>query len=176
MDSKIASCYPNVNSKLRIASSIANCYDSDMNVKQIRVLNLKRFIKEKADEKQAKFSELYGLNKGHVSQMVTGHRDMGDKVARKIESALGLPPGAMDTLPKVKDCSELPVDAHQVAVDWLLISEPLKSQISEAVHSAADVARKYGPLADQDYVADSIKPAPTPASAPRSRMKKRKQR
>lgn len=45
---------------------------------------------------QKAFAERTGFEPGYVSHLVTGHRGIGDKVARKIEVAFKLPEGAMD--------------------------------------------------------------------------------
>lgn len=94
---RIAKCYFQVNSKLRIASQRSNRYHSGMTVKELRQAKLKRLIVEKAGGKQRLFAETYGFNAAYLSQMCTGHRDIGDKTARKIEKALKLPVGWMDS-------------------------------------------------------------------------------
>jgi len=67
-----------------------------MDVKEIRVENLRRLIDDRAKGNQRQFAEDHELNKAHVSQMLTRHRDMGDKVARQLEKKLGLAHGFMD--------------------------------------------------------------------------------
>ena len=47
-------------------------------------------------ESQREFADVAGLAPAHVSQMVTGKRNMGDAVARRIEASLDLPEGYMD--------------------------------------------------------------------------------
>lgn len=59
-----------------------------MDIKQIRRDNLKRLIKEQGSIRA--FADATGLNAAFVSQMVNGHRNVGDKTARKIEMALDL--------------------------------------------------------------------------------------
>ncbi|MCG7925096.1 MAG: helix-turn-helix domain-containing protein [Candidatus Thiodiazotropha taylori] len=65
-----------------------------MNIKTIRKANLLEQIDR--FNSQREFSEKVGLTPAHVSQMVTGRRNMGDVVARRIESGLDLPEGYMD--------------------------------------------------------------------------------
>jgi transcriptional regulator with XRE-family HTH domain len=65
-----------------------------MNIRTIRKANLLEQI-DRFDSQRA-FSEQVGLTPAHVSQMVTGRRNMGDVVARRIEFGLDLPEGYMD--------------------------------------------------------------------------------
>jgi transcriptional regulator with XRE-family HTH domain len=65
-----------------------------MNIKTIRKANLLEQIAR--FHSQREFSERVGLTPAHVSQMVTGRRNMGDVVARRIEAGLDLPEGYMD--------------------------------------------------------------------------------
>jgi plasmid maintenance system antidote protein VapI len=65
-----------------------------MNIRTIRKANLLEQISR--FQSQREFSEQVGLTPAHVSQMVTGRRNMGDVVARRIESGLDLPDGYMD--------------------------------------------------------------------------------
>ena len=84
-----------MNSKLYMAVSIASCYDPPMpNIKTIRKANLLEQIAR--FESQREFADMAGLAPAHVSQMVTGRRNMGDAVARRIEASLDLPEGYMD--------------------------------------------------------------------------------
>ncbi len=78
-----------------MARNIAICYYfAMMNIKTIRKANLLEQIDR--FNSQREFSEKVGLTPAHVSQMVTGRRNMGDVVARRIESGLDLPEGYMD--------------------------------------------------------------------------------
>lgn len=66
-----------------------------MDTKTIRRNNL-RLLRDQYDSQKA-FAEAVRMDPGHVSQINTGHRQMGDKVARDIETVLHLPFGWMDT-------------------------------------------------------------------------------
>lgn len=63
-------------------------------VKEVRQRKLKHLIE--ASESQVNLAKKAGLSIGHVSQMNTGTRPMGDKVARRIEQRLGLAAGWLD--------------------------------------------------------------------------------
>lgn len=53
-------------------------------------------MRDHADGVQAKFAAKYDFDKGHISQLITRNRDIGDKLARKFEAKFGLEYGAMD--------------------------------------------------------------------------------
>ena len=68
-----------------------------MNQRQHKVTrqdNLKRLLEPRGA--QVKLSELLDCSPSFISQLINGHRDIGDDVAEKIESALNLPNGALD--------------------------------------------------------------------------------
>lgn len=82
------------NSKTLRAAEIADCYDLPMpTAHENRRNNLVKLI---GAGTQVAFAEKTETSAAHVSQMVNGTRDMGDDVARRIESKLALPRGAMD--------------------------------------------------------------------------------
>ena len=62
---------------------------------QARVKNLIKLINEYGT--QAKLAEVTGFDASFISQLKTGHRPMGEKVARSIEASTGRPPLWMDT-------------------------------------------------------------------------------
>jgi hypothetical protein len=64
-------------------------------MREIRRANLCRLLESWPTQKV--FAEANGLAAGHVSQMVNGTREVGENVARRIESSRGLPTGWMDT-------------------------------------------------------------------------------
>ena len=60
-----------------------------MDISKVRQIKLKELIASYGS--QAKLADkLEGVNPGFISQLVTGSRNMGEKLARKIESQLGL--------------------------------------------------------------------------------------
>ncbi|WP_312374969.1 helix-turn-helix transcriptional regulator [Pseudomonas oryzihabitans] len=58
------------------------------------------------------FADRYGLNPAYLSQLLNGHRPLGEKAANRMESAIGLPPGTL-TNPRL-DAGD---DLHQTAVN-----------------------------------------------------------
>lgn len=90
----ISTRYFPVNSKSLIGPLIADCYALSVDSKTIRRNNLRQLFGQYGSQKA--FAEAAGLDPGHVSQMNTGHRAVGDKIARHIETALKLTHGWMD--------------------------------------------------------------------------------
>jgi hypothetical protein len=64
-------------------------------MREIRRANLCLLLESWPTQKA--FAEASGLAAGHVSQMVNGTREVGENVARRIESSRGLQSGWMDT-------------------------------------------------------------------------------
>jgi transcriptional regulator with XRE-family HTH domain len=92
---KLALRYPLVNSDLLMGGIIAGCYDIPMSgVRSFRRVNLGNLIARYGGQRA--FAERVGLSPAHVSQIMTGRRNVGDQVARRIEQALNRPPGWMD--------------------------------------------------------------------------------
>lgn len=65
-----------------------------MDIREIRRLELKRLVSQ--FETTAAFARAHDLDPTYISQLLNGHRRMGEKAARKIEAAVGLAPFALD--------------------------------------------------------------------------------
>ena len=137
---------------MQIARYVASCYPSRMDSKETRRANLKRLIRDRAGDNQREFAEMCGLNVSHLSQMVNKHRDVGDKIARQIETALRLGYGELDHV----ESPTLTSAAQEVGRDWMLLAEPLRSQWRDAIHAAAEVARSMPPPATDKRVSETI--------------------
>lgn len=59
-----------------------------------RVNNLKALVGEGT---AAAFCDQWDLDAAYISQITTGHRSFGERAARRIEIAMGLQPGVLDT-------------------------------------------------------------------------------
>lgn len=70
-----------------------NSYDKQL--ADVRLANL-RAILEQRNLTQAEFADMVGLSAGAVSQYTTLRAPVGRSFCRKVETALGLPEGAMD--------------------------------------------------------------------------------
>ncbi len=66
-----------------------------MSLSNLRLKNLLKLI-DNEYKNQADFSNKAGYEPSFISQLVTGRRNCGEKVARKIEGNLGLPVGYLD--------------------------------------------------------------------------------
>ncbi len=86
-----------------IVLGIANCYcyshnaiagDSKLIVQDVRRENLAALVDQ--FDGQGALAHKVSTAPNYISQIVTGKRALGNKLARKIEKAIGLPLGAMD--------------------------------------------------------------------------------
>ncbi len=91
---RLAPCYYDGKSSLYVADSVAHCYPKFMDVRQARKTNLSALMGRYRSDRA--FAEAVGIAPAHVSQMKHGRRQLGDEVARRIESALHFPRGWMD--------------------------------------------------------------------------------
>jgi phage repressor protein C with HTH and peptisase S24 domain len=65
-----------------------------MDMNAIRVANLARLAS--AEKNKATFARKYGLDPTYLSQILTGHRSIGEKSARNLEEKLNLDPFTLD--------------------------------------------------------------------------------
>lgn len=63
-------------------------------ITEIRSLNLQRLAKEYGSQRL--LADALDTTPGYVNQLLTGHRDIGEKSARNIENKLGLAEMALD--------------------------------------------------------------------------------
>lgn len=97
-------------------------YAHRMDIKTIRRNNLRALIQQHGTQK--KLADAAALSVAHVSHMNTGHRAVGDKIARHIEQQLGLPFGWMDAAEHV---------THQVAESGAEYHTATDAEIAEAI-------------------------------------------
>ena len=64
------------------------------NIKEIRRGHLQRLLEGFSTQQQ--FAQVSGLAQSQISLLVAGRRQIGDIVARRIETSLGLPNGYLD--------------------------------------------------------------------------------
>jgi hypothetical protein len=101
METIIASRYSFCNSLKHIPVTIACCYKSGMDNKQIRLENLKILVTE--NRTIAAVAKLADTAEAYLSQILNSvplpsgkTRGVGDELARKLESGCGKPVGWMD--------------------------------------------------------------------------------
>lgn len=86
-----------------------------MDIMEIRHKNLNRLL-ERYDSQRA-FADATDLPATFVSQLVTKRRSVGERVARKIEIALSLEPGWMDSsLAKIEPSGNIDVAQFKKAI------------------------------------------------------------
>ena len=96
-----------------------------MDIKQVRLENLLTLIK--AVGSQIKFSRKVEIDSTHLSQIKNpkNKKNLGEKLARKIEGAMGLPYGWMDKLhhDPSKDITDQ-INSAETDISWMLNVEP----------------------------------------------------
>lgn len=65
-----------------------------MDIYQQRIATLKALI---GDSSLKDFSDRHDLDPSYLSQILNGHRNMGERAAANLEKKIGLPPGALAT-------------------------------------------------------------------------------
>lgn len=78
-------------------ADFSDCYThKPMKTKEIRRRRLDMLIDEDYAGKQALFAAAVGKTPSQISQIMTGHRGLGEDLAREIERATGKPRGWLD--------------------------------------------------------------------------------
>jgi len=67
-----------------------------MKISEIRARNLRALIRPEVHGNTAEFAREHGLDATYLRQMLGGHRSIGEKSARNLESAIGLRRGSLD--------------------------------------------------------------------------------
>lgn len=96
----------------------------------IRQDNMMRIIMDKHQGNKAAFSRITGIHPNHVNLLANDnpkyHRNMGEELARRIEEAMGLTPGWMDS-------------AHgELAKTFIIKGIPMDESISRALVTCKD--------------------------------------
>lgn len=119
-----------------------------MENKAIRRARLKMLIDRYAVEKkgQRHLAEDTGSNVSHLSQLMTGNRQMGDEVARRIEERLNLGRGWMDKpidgTPEPEPTFRLSVAEKTLLMLFRDCDQSGQEFVMEAAHAAAMRSRK----------------------------------
>ncbi|MCO1336799.1 LexA family transcriptional regulator [Microbulbifer sp. OS29] len=69
-----------------------------MDIRDTRRENLRQLVNEFGTK--AGFGRHYNVDPTYISQILNGHRNLGEKAARKLEATMGLPKLALDNLPE----------------------------------------------------------------------------
>lgn len=108
---------------------------------EIRRDNLK--VINNTYEKQVDFADRLSLASNYLNQLLTGHRNIGEKIARKIETSLKLEPYALDRDPNA--FNEPPAD--------YLITQPQLNDTQKILLELFDAL----PYIEQQKLIDSLK-------------------
>lgn len=84
-----------------------------MEIHAVRVRALKRAVAKFPTI--SAFAKHYAIDCTYISQLLHGHRNMGEKAARNIESKLKLPFGTLDYEPDVGEEAALEAESHRAA-------------------------------------------------------------
>lgn len=88
--------------------------DCEMDINKLRANALKAVM---AGASQKDFANLHGLDASYLSQILNGHRNLGEKAAANLEEKIGLPSGSLVS-PAAPE-SSVPVKAGLSALDQL---------------------------------------------------------
>jgi phage repressor protein C with HTH and peptisase S24 domain len=72
-----------------------------MDIKKMRIQALRNLMGHRT---QKEFAELYNLDASYLSQLLNGHRSLGEKAAANLEAKIGLAAGTL-TAPQLRDAS-----------------------------------------------------------------------
>lgn len=116
-------------------------------IHEIRRDNLVRLAS--SYKSQRRFAHSVGLVPAHMSQLLSGTRDMGEEVARRIEQALGMSVGAMSldpdappSMPVIEPVLQsLPSDELKLLTDYRRVS-PKHQEMAREMMAAYVVFEK----------------------------------
>lgn len=104
---------------------------------------LKALIKDRFGDRKAEFAQAIGKSPSQVSQLLSGHRKIGDATVRNIEIQLNLPQGYFDNpglsvqstqgtyhVKKTKQCKTRPLAQKLCALADCIDDEGLRQAIS----------------------------------------------
>ena len=108
-------------------------------IREIRRENLIRLVGSYKSQRQ--FANSVGLVPSHLSQLLSGTREMGEEVARRIEEALGMPvgfisldPDAPPLMPIIEPALQcLPSDELKLLTDYRRVSPKHREMARETI-------------------------------------------
>ncbi|MGP4843345.1 S24 family peptidase [Marinobacter sp. 1Y8] len=81
-----------------IYQGVTNKYSCGMTMHETRRKNLALLIKERFDGKQSHLADAIDRQRGYVSRLLKGSKNIGEDFARHVERSVGLRPGALDVV------------------------------------------------------------------------------
>lgn len=143
-----------------------------------RSLRLRQLINERFNSKQIDFSKKTNISTAQIGQWLGGYRVMGEKSARKIEIACGLPKGWLDEASSAGSDKNRPVEIREAFAtlalvfkesDDILLNQlkPIIEKLMNAPARSEELALKfeatlemYRKFASKDQDSASIKRTP----------------
>ena len=111
-------------------------------IHETRRTNLVRLI-EKYSKSSKEFSEKVGKTPQQISQIVSGARNMGEKIARDIESKLGLGTGFLDIDQNVEEINSTLHTKRIPIISWVHAGDP--HDTGDCDYSETMVVEEYIP-------------------------------
>ncbi|GAB7529416.1 hypothetical protein PS3A_18250 [Pseudomonas sp. 3A(2025)] len=108
-----------------------------MDIKQLRIKALRHSM---GDMSQKDFANLHGLDASYLSQLLNGHRNLGEKAAASLEVKIGLPSGSL-VAPSADSGGE---DNHQPVPKPLLDKKRLMETLGFITIPHLNVAASMG--------------------------------
>ena len=93
-NANLSNRYPSSDILRRVAPAIKSALNAPMDIREIRRANLQYLVDK--EETAADFARRVGVDPKQVSHILTGFRNMGHEIARRIEGALEMRQGQMD--------------------------------------------------------------------------------
>ena len=87
-----------------------------MNIEKIRRDNLDKYIKENFKNIR-RFTMEYGVNYGNIYTMLKGERPFGERVARELETKIGISPGFFDQVDLSTD-AKIPIFGNKLSAGY----------------------------------------------------------
>ncbi|NWA25486.1 LexA family transcriptional regulator [Pseudomonas gingeri] len=85
-----------------------------MDINQLRIKALRRAMGQKS---QKDFANDYGLDASYLSQLLNGHRKLGEKAAATLEQKVGLKAGTLISPSSTEPDSDLGTESNVIAID-----------------------------------------------------------
>jgi hypothetical protein len=134
----------------------AMLFNTRMDIYEIRRVNFLKLLEKSHSDRE--FADATASTPSHVSQMKTGHRPIGDQVARRIEDKLHLEHGWMDQL-HIEE-SELPEEEREIKA----LADAIAAQPSDKLETIKAALKLVGvtlpipgqPLVKPDLPKDAL--------------------
>jgi len=104
------------------------------------------------DVSQKDFSDLHGLDASYLSQLLNGHRKLGEKAAANLEAKIGLPPSTL--VSPAHDAVAETLTAHAVPIPKKRVMAALGFVTIPHLNVAASMGSGYTPAHQVEVIRD----------------------